>query len=57
MQWEKNSNSIEIEEISILSASCGFFISTRCIIPGKQVLKKFHFIWKLCLAFFFFYES
>ena len=40
--------------MSILSASCSFFISKRCIIPGKQFLKKFHFIWKFCWAFFFF---
>ena len=53
MLWEKNSNSIEIQEMSILSASCSFFSFKRCIIPGKQFLKKFHFIWKLFPAFLF----
>ena len=33
--------------MSILSASCSFFSSKRCIIPGKQFLQKFHFIWNL----------
>ena len=53
MQWEKKYNSVEIQEMSILSASCSFFSSKRCIIPGKQFLKKFHFIWKLFPAFLF----
>ena len=57
MHWEKKSNSVEIEEMSIFSASCSLFSSSRWIIPGKQFLKKSHLIWKLCLAFFFFYES
>ena len=43
--------------MSIFYASCSLFSSSRCIIPGKQFLKKSHFLWKLCLAFFFFMKA
>ena len=34
LQREKNSNSVEIQEMSILSASCSLFSPQRCIILG-----------------------